>query len=164
MQKTWVWSWCQEDSPGRGNGNPLQWSCQENPMDRAARQAVVHGVAKESDATEQLNNNKIYSPSHSMLCCTQSLQPHPTLCSPMDRSPPGSSVHGVLQARILEWVAMLSSRGSSQPRDRIHISCVSCFAGRFFTTEPPGQLSCTANWQLSTLWFKMSNFLKSLDS
>ena len=46
-----------------------------------------------------------------------------TLCDPMDRSPPGSSVHGILQARILEWVAIPSSRGSSQPRDR---TCVSC--------------------------------------
>ena len=41
----------------------------------------------------------------------------PTLCSPMDCSPPGSSVHGLLQARVLEWVAMPSSRGSSQSRD-----------------------------------------------
>ena len=41
----------------------------------------------------------------------------PTLCNPMDCSPPGSSVHGILQTRILEWVAMPSSRGSSQPKD-----------------------------------------------
>ena len=41
------------------------------------------------------------------------LQSCPTLCDPMDYSPPGSSVHGILQARILEWVAMSSSRGSS---------------------------------------------------
>ena len=40
-----------------------------------------------------------------------------TLCNPMDCSPPGSSVHGILQAGILEWVAMPSFRGSSQPRD-----------------------------------------------
>ena len=40
----------------------------------------------------------------------------PTLCDPMDCSQPGSSVHGILQARILEWVVMLSSRGSSQHR------------------------------------------------
>ena len=45
---------------------------------------------------------------------------------PMDCSPPGSSVHGILQARILEWVAISFSRGSSQPKDRICISCVSC--------------------------------------
>ena len=50
-----------------------------------------------------------------------------TLCDPMDCSPPGSSVHGTLQARILEWIAVLSSRGSSRPRDRARISYVSCF-------------------------------------
>ena len=46
-----------------------------------------------------------------------------TLCDPMDCSPPGSSAHGILQVRILEWVALPSSRGSSRPTDRICISC-----------------------------------------
>ena len=54
----------------------------------------------------------------------------PTLCDPMDCSPPGSSVHGILQARILEWVVISFSRGSSQPRDGTQVSCI---AGRFFT-------------------------------
>ena len=49
-----------------------------------------------------------------------------TLCNPMDCSPPGSSVHGVFQARILEWVAISSSRGSSQPRDQ---TCGHIFEG-----------------------------------
>ena len=53
-----------------------------------------------------------------------------SLCNPMDCSPLGSSVHRILQARILEWVAMPSSRGSSQLRDRTQVSCI---AGRFFT-------------------------------
>ena len=53
-----------------------------------------------------------------------------TLCDPMDCSPLGSSVHGILQARTLEWVAISSSRGSSQPRDRIWVSRAT---GRFFT-------------------------------
>ena len=48
------------------------------------------------------------------------------LCEPMEYSLPGSSVHGILQARILEWVAMPSSRGSSQPGDQTLISYVSC--------------------------------------
>ena len=52
----------------------------------------------------------------------------------MDWSLPGSSVHRILQARILEWVAMPSSRGSLLPRDRTYSSCVT---GRFFTAEPP---------------------------
>ena len=56
----------------------------------------------------------------------KSLQLCPALCNPMEYSPPRSSVHGILQARILEWVAMPSSRGSFSPRDQIHVSCVSC--------------------------------------
>ena len=52
-----------------------------------------------------------------------------TLCDPMDCSPPGSSVHGILQARILEWVAISFSRGSSQARDRTQVSRI---AGRRF--------------------------------
>ena len=52
-----------------------------------------------------------------MYACAQLLQSYLTLCNPMDCSPPGSSVHGILQARILEWVAMPSSRGSSQSRE-----------------------------------------------
>ena len=54
----------------------------------------------------------------------------PTLCDPMDCHPPGSSVHEIFQARILEWVAISFSRGSSQPRDRTWVSCT---AGKFFT-------------------------------
>ena len=58
--------------------------------------------------------------------CPKSLQSCLTLCDPKARSLPGSSVHGILKARILEWVAMPSSRGSSPPRDRTHVSDVSC--------------------------------------
>ena len=54
----------------------------------------------------------------------------PTLCYPVDCSPLGSSVHGIFQARILEWVAISFSRGSSQPRDPTWVSCI---PGRFFT-------------------------------
>ena len=46
----------------------------------------------------------------------------PTVCDPMDCSPPGSSVHGIFQARVLEWIAISFSRGSSQPRDKTRIS------------------------------------------
>ena len=60
----------------------------------------------------------------------------PVLCNPMDYSLPGSSALGILQGRILEWVAVPFSRGSFRLRDR---SLVSCIAGRFFTTEPPGK-------------------------
>ena len=56
----------------------------------------------------------------------RSLQLCLNLCDSMDHSPPGSSVHGILQARILEWVAISFSRGSLGPRDGTHISYVSC--------------------------------------
>ena len=61
------------------------------------------------------------------VCVSQSCL---TLCDPMDHTPPGSSVRGILQARILEWAAIPICRGSSWPRDW---TCVSCIAGRFFT-------------------------------
>ena len=63
-----------------------------------------------------------------LVLCAQSLQLCLTPCDPMDCWPPGSSVCGILQARILEGVAMPSSRESSQPRDRTHI----CITGGFF--------------------------------
>ena len=66
--------------------------------------------------------------------CASLLQLCLTLCDPKDCSPPGSSLHGILQVRILEWVAMPSTRGSSPPRDRTGISFVSCIAGGFFTS------------------------------
>ena len=60
----------------------------------------------------------------------------PTLWDSMDCSPPGSSVHGIFQARILEGVTISFSRGSSQPRDQTWISCIT---DRFFTAEPSGK-------------------------
>ena len=65
--------------------------------------------------------------------CVLLAQLCPTLCDPTDCSLPGSSVHGILQARTLEWVAMISSRGSSQPRDQTQVSHT---AGRL-QSEPP---------------------------
>ena len=58
------------------------------------------------------------------------------LCDSMDHNLLGSSVHGIVQARILEWLAISSSRVSSWPRDRTHGACI---AGGFFTSEPPGK-------------------------
>ena len=55
------------------------------------------------------------------------------MCGPIDGSPPGSSVHGILQARILEWVAMPCSGGSSRPRDRIAVSYFSCIGRSVIT-------------------------------
>ena len=90
---------------------------------------------------------------------TQSLHLCLTLWDPMDCSPPGSSVHGIFLGRILEWVAMPSSKESSQPRDQTHISCISYIAGRFFTAKLLGKglLKVTHIWQttLPALHFKV---------
>ena len=88
-------------SPGGEHGNPLQYSFLENPMDRGAGQATVHGV---TESQTRLSTHKYVQFSRSVS----------RLCNPMDFSPPGSSVHGILQERILEWVAISFSRGSSQ--------------------------------------------------
>ena len=69
--------------------------------------------------------------------CVIVTQVCPTLCNPMDCNPPGSSVNGILQARILEWVAF--SRGSSWPRDWTQVSCI---VGWFFGT--PWSVACQA--------------------
>ena len=59
-----------------------------------------------------------------------------SFCDPMVCIPPGSSVHGISQAEVLEWVVISSCRGSSWPRDWTHVSCGSHTAGGFFTIEP----------------------------
>ena len=72
-----------------------------------------------------------------------------TLCNPLICSLPGSSVHGILQARILEWVAMPSSRGSSQIRDQTQVSHIA--DGFFLPSEPPGKPKNTGVGSLSLL-------------
>ena len=83
-----------------------------------------------------------------MCMCAKSLQSCPALCSAMNYSPLDFSVHGILQARILEWVAMPSSRGSFQPRNRTGVSCI---AGGFFTSWATREAPCyTSTVQKST--------------
>ena len=65
------------------------------------------------------------------------LQSCRTLCDPMDHSQPGSSVHGILHARILEPVAMPSSRGSSQLKNQTRVSTSPALQADSFTAEPP---------------------------
>ena len=74
----------------------------------------------------------------------------PTLCNPMDCSPPGSSTHGILQARTLEWVAMPSSRGSSRPRDQTEISHI---VSRFFTVWAIREAPCTVVFFVISVYF-----------
>ena len=98
---------------GEGNGNPLQRSCLENPRDGEAWLAAVYGVAQSRTRLKWLSSSMSFQ-----LCLT--------LCDPVDCSPLGSSVHGIFQARIPEWVALPSSRGSSQPRYQTHIFNIFC--------------------------------------
>ena len=84
----------------------------------------------------------------------------PTLCDPTDHSLPGSSVHGILQARVLEWVVMPSSRGSSLLRNETWVSRI---AGRFFTlsTSPPPHYSLQLSFICRSEGDKFDQWLSS---
>ena len=112
--------------PGGRHGNPLQYSCLENPLDGGAWWATVHGVAKNRTRLSDFVSSTYFcvDTSEYVVLCLVTLSGL-TLCDPMDCSLPGSSAMGILQARILDWVAMPSSRGSCPPRDRTCISHVS---------------------------------------
>ena len=75
---------------------------------------------------------------HWLYCIAQLLRHVPTLCNPMDCSPPGSSSHGIFQARTLQWGAISYSRESSWLRDQTWVSCISCISRRVFTAGLPG--------------------------
>ena len=96
-------------SPGEGKSYPLQYSGLENSVD-----CIVHGVTKRQTQLSDFHFQDSLSKANSESEVAQSC---PTLCDPVDCSLPGSSVHGILQARVLEWVAISFSRGSSQPTD-----------------------------------------------
>ena len=84
----------------------------------------------------------VHAISHGRVLVAQSC---PTLCDPMDCSPPGASVLGTLQARVLEWVAMPSSRGSTQPRDQSRLSCTAggfLFSIHFLKTLNKSEQDC----------------------
>ena len=90
----------------------------------------LHSVVWASPSPTRKPRFPHWSPPGFVLCiCAKPAQSCPTLCDPVDCSPAGSSVHGILQATVLECVAISSPRGSSRPRDRSCTSCVSC-AGR----------------------------------
>ena len=134
---------------GEGNGSPLQCSCLEDPRDGGAWWAAVYGVAQGqtlkrlgSSSSSRVNstNYLVLHKDRPDLCPQGSYtvwerkvlvaQSCSTLWDLIDCSPLGSSAHGILWARILVWVAIPSSRGSSWPRDWTRVSCI---AGKFFT-------------------------------
>ena len=77
----------------------------------------------------------------------------PTLCGAMDCSLPGSCLHGILQARVLEWVAISFSRGCSQPRDRTQVSCI---GARFFTIWATREAQI--RWELASIMYLLWGF------
>ena len=98
-------------SPGEGQGNPFLFFffCLENPMDRGDWWDTVHGVAQSQTQLKQLSTHHESESEVTQLC--------PTLCNPMNCSLPGPSVHGIFQARVLEWVAIsFSIRGLQETR------------------------------------------------
>ena len=112
-------------SPEKGNGKPLQYSCLDNPIDRGAWKATVHRVAKSQTQLKHLSTHArmhvcMYIDRH--ICTCMHAQSCQTLCNPMDHRPPGSSVHELSQARIMEWVAISYSGGPSRPRDLTRVS------------------------------------------
>ena len=123
-----------EYSPGGGNGKLLQYSCLGNPTDEEPGRLQ----SRESQRVQQDSETKPTAIIYVCMCliydifyipfmctCVYSVaQLHLTLCNATDWSPPGSSVHEIFQARILEWVAISFPRESSWPKDRIHISCI----------------------------------------
>ena len=133
---------CPSPTPGTyTNSCPLSWWCHPT----ISSSVVPFSSCLQSFPASGLYFNKVqfprykrlsYSSLSSVLGVLHSLshgadyscwaQSYAALCDPIDCSPPGSSVHGILQARILKWVAISHSRGSSQPRDWSCVSCVSC--------------------------------------
>ena len=86
----------------------------------------------------------------------------------MDCSSPGSSVHGILQARILECVAMPFSRGSSQPRDQTHVSYVSCIGRQvlyhqYYLESPVKLHHCSLNLSVIEHWLKTKPCARAKD-
>ena len=82
----------------------------------------------------------------------------PTLCDSMDCNPPHSSVHAIFLARILEWIAIPSSRGSSQPRDWTWVSCT---AGKFFTTWVTREACCLHKMPEEIAWTHVDKPIRS---
>ena len=87
-----------------------------------------------------------------MHVCVLLLQQCPSLCNPMDYNPPGSFIHGILQAGILEWVAGPSSRGSPRPGDRPISLMFPVLAGMSFTTSATWE-ACLTRYILSISYF-----------
>ena len=161
---------------GEGNGNPLQCSCLENPRDGGAWWAAVYGVALSRTRLKWLSSSSssytkdVWYPKH-MIRCSTSLKSEsevtpscPTLCDHVDCSLLGSSVHGILQARILEWTAISFSRGSSQPRDQTWVSHIAGRPSTLWSHQGSPVMTKISRFDKVTHWQKcgaMTTFIHS---
>ena len=106
------------------------WSLHSLKIKKSFRGDNPRGRGKVTVGFHDFHSNSFsFMPFSQYSICVLVTQSRPTLCNPRDRSPPGSSVHGILQARKLEWVAIPFSRGSSWPRNQ---TWVSYSAGKLF--------------------------------
>ena len=151
MQETQIWSLGQKDPREKGiatHSSILAWriSWTEEPgrLQFTGSQRVGYGWATKTVTLSLCS--VVYKNIKSPCClCVWVAQLCATLCDPIDCSPPGSSIHGILQAGILEWVAMSFPRGSSQPRDWTWVSCI---AGGFFTVRATREAHCVVHLKL----------------
>ena len=149
----WTWDWASSRS--------WWWTGKPGVLQSMGSQRVRHDWATELTDTpafsQRYSLRKAVSiiPNHLEDVCVHAklLQSCATLCDSVDCSPPGYSVCGILQARILKWVAMLSSRGSSWPRDQTR-NCTSALVDKFFT------LSTT--WEAAVLKINFFQWLISV--
>ena len=107
----------------------------ENLLPAQAVQVKLPPLLKGKAHDANFDNWSMPHPSADGHACMLGRFSNVRLCDPMDCSPTGSSVHRIFQARILEWVTISFSRGSSPPRDQPWVSYISCIAGGFFTTR-----------------------------
>ena len=138
---------CPQDSPGKNTGvgchfllqcmkvkseSEVAQSCLtlSDPMECSPPGSSVHGIFLGCHCLLPWHDRYVIFVELHMKVKVLVTYSCPTLCNTMDSSPPSSSVHGILQARIMEWLAIPFSRGSSQPRDWTQVSCIT---GRFFT-------------------------------
>ena len=140
LQWTWVWvnswSWWWTGRPGVLQSMGSRRVRHDWPTEQNWKH---HTRWMKPDAKDHILCDSIYMKKNRQIHVWVSSYSVMSLCDPMDCNPPGSSVHGIFQARILKWVAISSSRGSSLPRIESTSLVSSALAGRFFATEPPGK-------------------------
>ena len=118
-----------------------QWICERKNKNNTPHPSVLENLEQHLNGNEGLENSIfLFSfPSPAAAASAKSLQSCLTPCGPIEGSPPGSAVPGILQARTLEWVAIAFSSGSSQPKDQTQVSHIA--GGFFYQLSHKGRVS-----------------------